>query len=523
MKNYTAFMLIIAILVVGMLALIVQTRFQDFKAYHTAIAQESTAGVASEAARFIAEKKRLVDLFAAEHLQLIQELADNPEDEALKRRLQERVSAYFPAHFAFTVTDPAGTPQLEDFDGLIGELCRQDINTSLSTGTQHPRIHPHSEVYHFDILAPFGSGAAAGILLVSFHADILGGALKSAQTPQHQTMLVYPDASQLIEVTADGARINWERDDYRLSADEQHRILSRQAVPGSVWDAVDLHAPDLFTSFMASLLRQSAFILLPFILVSTVMLFYVRREEVRRRKAEKRKDEFVSVVSHELRTPLTSIRGALTLINSEATGKLEPKAKSLTTIALNNALRLETLVNDILDVQKISAGKMEFRKRPVELTPLVERCIVDNRSYGEQHSSSYVLTDAPSGIVVNVDEGRIGQVMSNLLSNAAKYGAERDTIEVAIAVNGRFVRVNVTDHGPGIPEAARHRLFQKFEQVDSSDTRKVGGTGLGLSIVKLITEAHGGKAGFDTETGAGSTFYIELPLSGAVPDGVGFN
>jgi len=94
---------------------------------------------------------------------------------------------------------------------------------------------------------------------------------------------------------------------------------------------------------------------------------------------------------------------------------------------------------------------------------------------------------------------------------------------VVIAANGRFVRVNVTDHGPGIPEAARHRLFQKFEQVDSSDTRKVGGTGLGLSIVKLITEARGGKAGFDTETGAGSTFYIELPLSGAVPDGVGFN
>jgi signal transduction histidine kinase len=176
-------------------------------------------------------------------------------------------------------------------------------------------------------------------------------------------------------------------------------------------------------------------------------------------------------------------------------------------------------VNDILDVQKISAGKMDFHMRPVELKPLLERCISDNRSYGEQFSSSFVLKDAPPGTIVNMDESRICQVMSNLLSNAAKYGAERDTIEVGVAVNGQFVRVNVSDHGPGIPEASRHRLFRKFEQLDGSDSRKVGGTGLGLSIVKLIAEAHGGKAGFNTEPGAGSTFYIDLPLGDAVING----
>ena len=515
MKNYTAFILVVVCLVAGMLAWIAQTRLQDFEVYHTTTAQESTAGIASQTARFIAEKKRLVALFAREHLQLIQQLADKPNDESLQQRLQESISAHFPNHFAFTLTDADGTLHMEDFDGLIGDLCQQDIDTFVTRGEQRPRIHPHSEVYHFDILAPFGAGATSGNLFISFHADILGGVLKNAQSPQHQTMLIYPEASRLIEVTADGARINWDRDDYRLSTDEQRRILSRQAVTGSVWEAVDLHAPGLFSNFVAGLLRQSVFIFVPFVLVSIAMLIYVRREEALRRRAEKHKDEFLSVVSHELRTPLTAIRGSLALIDSEVTGKLEPETKSLATVALGNTLRLETLVNDILDVQKISAGKMDFHLRPVELKPLLERCISDNRSYGEQFSSSFVLKDALPGTIVNMDESRICQVMSNLLSNAAKYGAERDTIEVDMAVNGQFVRVNVTDHGPGIPEDSRHRLFKKFEQLDGSDSRKVGGTGLGLSIVKLIAEAHGGKAGFNTEPGAGSTFYIDLPLGEA--------
>ncbi len=521
MKRYVFFMLVVTCLVVGMLVWIAQARVQDFRAYHTGIAQETTAGVAHDIARFIAEKERLVDLFAKEHLSLIQQLAARPQDEVLEQRLGRLVVAYFPNQFAFTVTGADGAPYLDDFDELIGDVCQQDIETFVATGAQLPRIHPNYEGYHFDILARFGSGPTSGILFISFHADILGATLRSAQTPRHQAMLVYPQASQLIEVTVDGARINWVREDYRLSADEQQRILSRQAVPGSVWEAVDMHAPGLFKNFYAGLLRQSALIFGLFALVSIVMLFYVRREEALRRRAEKHKDEFLSVVSHELRTPLTSIRGALGLINSGLVGALEAKTKSLIVIALNNALRLEALVNDILDVQKIDAGKMDFHRHPVELSPLIESCIRDSRNYGEQFSSRYVLTDAPPGIIVDVDESRICQVMFNLLSNASKYGASGDTIEVAITVNGSFARVSVKDHGPGIPETSRHRLFQKFEQVDSSNTRKLGGTGLGLSIVKLIVEAHEGKAGFDTEVGVGSTFYIELPLSAAAGTDLG--
>lgn len=512
MKSYTVFIAIVVCLVVSLLTWITATRLSDFNSYHAAIAQESTRGVAHEVSRFVAEKKRLVALFADEHLPLIRRLAADPENEILHEQLQQRIADYFPDHFTFTVVDPEGQPYIEDFDGLVGDLCRQDIVEFVTHHHQRPRIHPHSEAYHFDILAPYGVDGSEGILFVSFHADILGGALRSAQSPGHELMLVYPQASSLIEVTIDGARINHARDDYRLSADETQRIVSRQNVAQTVWQAIDLHQPTLFSDYRSSLIRQSGIIFLLFLTAGSAMLSYVRREETLRQAAERHKDEFLSVVSHELRTPLTSIRGSLSLMAHNVSGPLDPQSKSLVDIALKNSLRLETLVNDILDVQKIQAGKMDFVFKTLELAPLVERCIDDNLGYARQYGSTFEMTDCEPGIMVTVDENRMTQVLANLLSNAAKYGAEEDTIEISVTRREDQARISVRDHGPGIPASKREGVFQKFVQVDSSDTRKAGGTGLGLSIVKLIVEAHGGKVGFDSEIGAGSTFYVDLPL-----------
>jgi signal transduction histidine kinase len=511
-KSYTVFIAIVVCLVVGLLAWITTTRLSDFNSYHAAIAEESTSGVANEIARFVTEKKRLVALFADEHLPLIRRLAEDPENEILHDQLQRRITDYFPDHFTFTIVDPEGQPYIEDFDGMVGDMCRQDIVEFLSNYQQRPRIHPNSHAYHFDILAPYGVGGSEGILFVSFHADILGGALRSAQTSGHELMLVYPQASSLIEVTSDGARINRPRDDYRLSADETQRIVSHQQVPQTVWQAVDLHEPTLFSDYRSSLIRQSGIIFLLFLTASSAMLSYVRREETLRQAAEKHKDEFLSVVSHELRTPLTSIRGSLSLMANNVGGPLDPQSKSLVDIALKNSMRLETLVNDILDVQKIQAGKMDFVFKTVELGPLVQRCIEDNAGYARQYGSTFALTDCEPGIMVRVDENRMTQVLANLLSNAAKYGAEEDNIQISVTRREDEARISVRDHGPGIPASKHESVFQKFVQVDSSDTRKVGGTGLGLSIVKLIVEANGGKVGFDSEVGVGSTFYVDLPL-----------
>jgi signal transduction histidine kinase len=325
-------------------------------------------------------------------------------------------------------------------------------------------------------------------------------------------MLVYPQASSLIEVTSDGARINQPRDDYRLSADETKRIVSRQQVLQTVWQAVDMHEANLFSDYRSSLIRQSGIIFLLFLTASSAMLSYVRREETLRQAAEKHKDEFLSVVSHELRTPLTSIRGSLSLIANDVSGPIDPQSKSLVDIALKNSVRLETLVNDILDVQKIQAGKMDFVFKTVELGPLVQRCIDHNVGYATQHGSTFELTDCEPGIMVTADENRMMQVLANLLSNAAKYGAEEDNIEISVTRHEDEARISVRDHGPGIPASKRESVFQKFVQVDGSDARKAGGTGLGLSIVKLIVEANGGRVGFDSEVGVGSTFYVDLPL-----------
>lgn len=511
--SYTAFVALMALLVACILAWVGKTRLNDFRAYHQSIAQASTTGVADAIARFVNERQHLVAAFADEHVKLIRAVAADPDNPSTYAELEQRIAAYFPDYFAFTVTDANGALWVEDFDGLIGELCRRDIEDFAATGRQSPRVHPHPDVYHFDILAPFGDQAAAeGLFFISFDVDVLSSLLSTAQTPGHQLMLLYSKGSDLIEVTAEGARIKLARDDYRLSAQERARMVHRVGVVGTSWDAADLHTPGLFAEHLHKLVGQSIVIFMLTVAVSLVMLWYLRREEQRRRTAEQAKEQFLSVVSHELRTPITAIRGSLGLVAAEVTGALTAKSKELVGLALSNCERLLLLVNDILDMQKLEAGKMEFHFVPQPIKPLVVQSLENNRGYAEQLGATYVLREGSADAHVNVDAHRFEQLMANLLSNAVKYGAENDTIEVSIeAVNGH-VRVGVTDHGEGIPEPFRHNVFERFSQAELSSNRKISGTGLGTNIVKLIAEAHGGSVSFTTATGKGSTFYVELPF-----------
>ncbi|KPJ91561.1 MAG: hypothetical protein AMJ53_11400 [Gammaproteobacteria bacterium SG8_11] len=508
MRSYVSVLLIMGVLVVALLVLINISRYADYRAYHNAIALSSTQGVANEITRFVDEKKRLVRLFAAQNIELIRKAIAHTDDELYLGQLQSKVAEFFPNFFAVTLTDNDGVPLFEDFDGRIGEMCKQDLSGFASSGLQAPRIHPNHEAYHFDVLAPVGD--AEGILFVSFHADILGGTLQAAQTPGHQLMLVYDNASKLIEVTADGARINWSRDDYRLSDEELGRILHETPVENTVWKSIDLHVPALFANFRHQLNTQLIVIAVSLAIVFAIMLVYLRREERLRERAERHKDEFLSVVSHELRTPLTVIRGALALITGGKAGDISDKAKDLCVRALHNTERLTILVNDLLDVRKIEAGRMEFLLKETNLKSFLEKCVNDNKPYGDQHDTTFVLHPVADDARVNIDEVRIAQVLANLLSNAAKYGAEQDTVDICVDDIGERYKISVTDHGPGIPEEFRSRVFSKFAQADASNDRKVKGTGLGLHVVRLIAEQHGGSVGFTTETGKGTTFYFEL-------------
>ena len=229
------------------------------------------------------------------------------------------------------------------------------------------------------------------------------------------------------------------------------------------------------------------------------------------RRLERLKSEFVSTVSHELRTPLTSIRGSLGLLSGGVGGALPDKAKGLIEIAKNNCERLIRLINDMLDIEKIESGKMTFNLRALELMELIEQVARANDGFAVQHGVRLQVTAAVPGAKVQADGDRLVQVLTNLISNACKFSPAGGSVDIAVARHGERLRVEVADHGPGISDEFRKRIFQKFSQADASSTRQEGGTGLGLSISKAIIERLGGEIGFFSEPGKGATFYFELP------------
>ncbi|MBN8885561.1 MAG: response regulator [Rudaea sp.] len=230
-----------------------------------------------------------------------------------------------------------------------------------------------------------------------------------------------------------------------------------------------------------------------------------------RKQVEQMKNEFVSTVSHELRTPLTSIMGALGLLAGGVGGSLSTESKTLVDIAHKNSERLVRLINDILDIEKIESGRMHFDLRPVELSPLVEQAIAANQVYAKQLGVTFAFDTQYPHARANIDSDRLMQVLTNLMGNAAKFSSQGSSVEIRLSKEQNMVRFEITDHGSGIPESFRDKIFSKFSQADSSDARQKGGTGLGLSISKAIIEAMGGSIGFSSQQGKGTTFYFRLP------------
>lgn len=232
------------------------------------------------------------------------------------------------------------------------------------------------------------------------------------------------------------------------------------------------------------------------------------------KQLEKMKSELVAVVSHELRTPLTSVVGALGLVKRRLAKEGEVgRYGELFDIAYNNCFRLNMLVNDLLDMEKLMAGKMTFKIVPVYLQALLQQAVQDNRGYAEQYQVRMTLGAMNAQWCIAVDTLRFQQIMSNLLSNAIKYSPIEGEIEIGAQQVGDSVRISVRDHGPGIPLDYHNQLFQKFSQADSSTTRKKEGTGLGLAITRDLVERMDGAIGFDSVPGQGACFYITFPLS----------
>lgn len=231
-----------------------------------------------------------------------------------------------------------------------------------------------------------------------------------------------------------------------------------------------------------------------------------------RKRLDRVKTEFVSTVSHELRTPLTAITGALGLVVSGALCELPEKAKLILDIAYKNSQRLKLLINDLLDMDKLLEGKLEFHCEPQTLMPLIERAVAENQSYADQYNVRFVVVPASIAPRVDIEDIRFLQILANFLSNGAKFSKPDTDVLITLTQDNGFVRISVIDTGVGLTEESKAHIFEKFYQADSSDTRKKGGTGLGLAITKEIVERMGGRVGFISTLGEGSTFYAEFPV-----------
>lgn len=230
-----------------------------------------------------------------------------------------------------------------------------------------------------------------------------------------------------------------------------------------------------------------------------------------RKRIERMKDEFVSTVSHELRTPLTSIAASLGLLSRGAHAQLPDNLSRLVTIAHANSQRLVRLINDILDIEKIESGKMVFTIVRIDIRRLVEQAVEASQGYAAEFGVNLKLDAAAATGDVAADCDRLTQVFTNLISNSVKFSPRGGEVLVAVAARGGMMRVSVRDHGPGIAEDFKPRIFEKFAQADATDARQKGGTGLGLSIVKQLVARLGGDVSFEDAPGGGTIFHVDLP------------
>jgi signal transduction histidine kinase len=234
--------------------------------------------------------------------------------------------------------------------------------------------------------------------------------------------------------------------------------------------------------------------------------------EAQLRESERLKDEFISVVGHELRTPLTSIRGSLGLLQAGLLGKLPQEAGEMVDIAVTNTDRLVRLINDVLDIERMDAGRMDLELVPVKASELVRQAAQIVQVTATQSKVTLEL-EVEDNLIVSVDADRVIQVLVNLLGNAVKFSDRWSVVTVSARSDSARALFSIHDTGRGIPPELRETIFERFRQVDASDARDKGGSGLGLAIARGIVEHHGGRLSVQSVLGEGSTFSFTLPLA----------
>ena len=229
----------------------------------------------------------------------------------------------------------------------------------------------------------------------------------------------------------------------------------------------------------------------------------------RRKRLERQKDEFIGIVSHELRTPVTSLKAFAQLLQKRFQNSGDyPNAALLMKMGAQID-KLTKLIEDLINVTRVEAGKLQLYETTFELLPLVEEVIEEMQRTTTQHT---ILIEGTTNSTIRGDRNRLGQVLTNLLSNAIKYSPRADTILVRIASANEQVTVSVQDFGLGIPLEKQEQIFQRFYRADEKDLETIPGMGLGLYISAEMMKRHGGSIGFESTPGQGSTFFFSIPL-----------
>jgi PAS domain S-box-containing protein len=229
-------------------------------------------------------------------------------------------------------------------------------------------------------------------------------------------------------------------------------------------------------------------------------------------KANRTKSEFLANMSHELRTPLNSIIGYSQILNQNLSGNMDEKEIEYSSNILNGGEHLLDLINNILDISKIEAGKMDYEAEKVNLSQTIENIIGLVKPLAMKKSIDLQFINDTGFVEISADNVKIKQILHNLLSNAIKFTPEKGEVKVYLSIADNTAQISVSDTGIGIPDDKQKSIFDPFKQAHSSNNRAYGGTGLGLSLVKKYVEMHGGEIWIESEVGKGSLFTFTIPL-----------
>lgn len=546
--SYTLVFIFVTVIAVGaLLYWNLQQRISDFNENQHRLMEGSVISASNELSFLVEDLRRRVSIFAEEHVEEIVQIAKDRDFDTLDE-LRKSVRRRFPNSFTYTVTSDKGELFVEDFEGHVGQVCKNDIIKF--AGDEHKKevyVHPNPLGYHFDIMAKWrdpNNKSLTGVFFVSFLLDDISRLLKNGELPGHKLILTKQDDPDLIEVTAQGGRNELSRDTH-LNPDELSRVGYKKDVPGSFWTLSDLPPMGAVAERRRELMVEAAAALGVLIAVSMVILIILGRiqRQLNRSQAQLVQSEkmaslgqMVAGIAHEMNTPLAYIRSNLEITRDklpmfqqlidmidkvkEKPNEISPQVqlqqfvaelksseliKELNGVAGDSIAGLDDLKGLVMDLKDFSRLDRKAEDH-VQVEKSLEHAIniLRHETKSIQLKRDFEVTDTIRGI-----PSQLNQVFLNIINNAVQaVDPSNGLITIRTRQSKDTVSVEIEDNGIGIPIDVQDKIFDPFYT-----SKEVGkGTGLGLTIAYKIVQEHGGNIQVISNEGQGARFRIELPV-----------